>query len=743
MTYLYDPDVVLEHARSLLADAEQSAVVSIHETFLEAVLQELVAARERDVLVVLLLYDCHTVVDPVLDFESVATIARQTDRSVPMYCVVDDLHGLYADPLLLVENDPDHRAFLRLLRAAHAGSDLRVADVRPLLSRLGADVPVEHDVKRLGAVDHSAAVWLTEFSGDLEERTFADALSRFERWVGRDLDALRDELGRLGLLAKRVTEDAVSRLAFYLDAYEVPVDRENEGVLLADAKAAATVDRPAVFHLGMDEGWTHSSPRRPWVDRDAEYTRNLQGFERLLQNGVVQYYLVEDERGGRGVTPCLYFEELLEEPYERFSDLPSAAQARSFQATGDGFDREPLAVAPERVDTISQSGINRLVNCPRDHLFGRLVESPDRDYFAVGNLLHDFAEVYVNHPDAVDEAVLEEVVDLMLETTRPFDRDVDAAPNRTRYRVALETVVEFLDEHPPEGAGFLAGSRGWWSNDVADHLGLDVDAPHTEWWFDDADLGLKGKIDLVHSPAELIDYKSGRSQDSAAQVVGKSALDPPHDTPDFQALAYLAYLRSLNPGETLRFTFFHVLATLDDVVAGEAELGDCLTTLTYHPEPFEAHVAREAVFEELREEGPGDCRKTLDRLGYGDYADVLAAHDFPDGRTKDELLDSALGEALHRRARDVVGEYAYVKNGVAQALSRLAGVRDANYFEDDVDAFEGFVAERLEDLNRYRAGDERFPVAGLGGEPNWRRVDHRDMILEGEVRTGGDDGGEP
>ena len=110
VTYLYDPDVVLEHARSLLADAEQSAVVSIHEAFLEAVLQELVAARERDVLVVLLLYDCHTVVDPVLDFEPVATIARQTDRSVPMYCVVDDLHGLYADPLLLVENDPDHRA---------------------------------------------------------------------------------------------------------------------------------------------------------------------------------------------------------------------------------------------------------------------------------------------------------------------------------------------------------------------------------------------------------------------------------------------------------------------------------------------------------------------------------------------------------------------------------------------------------------------------------------------------------
>jgi len=133
----------------------------------------------------------------------------------------------------------------------------------------------------------------------------------------------RGTLERLGIQDDIVTEQAVDRLEFYLQSYEVPIDRENDGVLLADAKSAAYVGRPVVFYLGLDEDWTHSSPRRPWVDRDQEYERNIRQFQLLLQNGVDQYYLVQDTAGGTPVTPCLYFEEILDEEFERFSDLDS------------------------------------------------------------------------------------------------------------------------------------------------------------------------------------------------------------------------------------------------------------------------------------------------------------------------------------------------------------------------------------------------------------------------------------
>jgi hypothetical protein len=217
-------------------------------------------------------------------------------------------------------------------------------------------------------------------------------------------------------------------------------------------------------------------------------------------------------------------------------------------------------------------------------------------------------------------------------------------------------------------------------------------------------------------------------------VVGQSALDPPHDTPNFQALLYLAYLRELNPDEALSFTFFHFLETLDDAVAGEGDLNECLTTVNYLPEPFEAYVVREEVFEELREDGSGDCRKTLEPVDYGTYAEVLTEHPFPEGRTKAEVMDSELGQALHHRLAAAVGDYAYVENGCGQALRHLAHVRDSSYFVEDLDVFESFVVARLDEVNRYRSGEARVPVTGLGGEPNYRPVDHRDMLLEGEAR---------
>jgi len=160
-------------------------------------------------------------------------------------------------------DNSSHRAFLQLLRHAHAGRDTRVGDVRPLLVQLGLVVDIEHDEKRLRDLDVPEIEWLLEFSADIEAHTLASALDKFETVTGSSLDAFREELERLGIQDDIVTEQAVDRLEFYLQSYEVPIDRENDGVLLADAKSAAYVGRPVVFYLGLDEDWTHSSPRRP------------------------------------------------------------------------------------------------------------------------------------------------------------------------------------------------------------------------------------------------------------------------------------------------------------------------------------------------------------------------------------------------------------------------------------------------------------------------------------------------
>jgi hypothetical protein len=630
-------------------------------------------------------------------------------------------------------DDARHRAFLQLLRSAHAGRDTRVGDVRPLLTQLGMPVDIEHDEKRLYDLDRPEVDWLLEFRDEIRSRTFEEAVDEYEAVTDASIDAFRAELATLGLLDAAVTEPAVDRLEFYLQSYEVPVDRENEGVLLADAKSAAHVDRAVVFYLGLDEGWTQSSPRRPWVDREQEFERNIRQFQRLLQNGVDQYYLVQDTAGGTPVTPCLYFEELFDEEFDRFSDLDSLQHSRASRTTRDGFETEPLDVSPEEVTAFSQSSLNTYVNSPRDYFFSRLVDNPDKDHFREGNLFHDFAEFYVSHPDTITTDTLDEVAAVILDEVDPFLRGVDREVRLTKYRVGLQTIVEFLDANPPKGDGLSTPDSGWGENFFAEYYDRPIDASHTERWFENPDLGLKGKIDLVHSPTRLLDYKSG-SKRSSYSIVKHSALDPPSDKPNFQALLYLAHQRTEHPDEELQFTFFYFLETLDDVVTGDGSLEDCLTTVTYYPVTYEGYIARRDTFTELQEDAANDCNKTFSKVAYEEYQDFLDVHEFPKTRDKDELMESTFARLLTEQMKESVGDYKYVKKGCKQALRHLLRIRDQNYFTGDVDAFEQFVRDRLSELNDRRAGDERFPVQGLGGAPNYRYVDNRDCILEGGSR---------
>ncbi|MFB6235771.1 MAG: PD-(D/E)XK nuclease family protein [Halopenitus sp.] len=676
-----------------------------------------------------------TVVDAVTE-ENADDVAVVLDRGSEFSALVEsaleaESIPFYGGPGFI--DDPDHRAFVQLLRAAHGGTDTRVGEIRPILTRLGVSVAVDHDEKRLYEIENDSLDWVVAFCERIGDRTFGEALSAFEEQAGCQLGAFRDELETLWIADALATEQAVDELVFYLQSYEVPVDRENVGVLLADAKSAAFVDRPLVFYLGLDEDWTHSAPRRPWVDQDAQYTRNVQQFQLLLQSGAKQYYLVQDSKGGSPVTPCLYFEELLDEEFERFSDLESHPHARRFDRGGDGdaFETEPVDATPTEVSTVSQSSLGTYVNSPRDHFFGRLVDSPDKDYFREGNLFHDFAEFYVTHPDFVDDRIIDDVVEHILEETRPFVRSVDEATRRTKYRAGLETIVAYFEENAPVDGEFLTATSGWGRNVFAERFDRPVDSPVTERWFENEALGLKGKIDLIHSPSRLIDYKSGRRK-SAARIVKNSALDPPSDSPNFQALLYLTHWRSQYPDRELEFTFFHFLETLDDVVAGEADLDDTLTTVSYFPVPFKKHARSKVFFDELVEDGANDCRKTLSKVEYEDYAAVFDEATLPETTDSDELINSPFGETLRTRMKEHVGDYKYVESGCKQAMRQLTRVRGRTFFEDDLDGFEAFVDERLEELNRRRAGEERFPVEGLVGEPNYRYVDNRDLLLEGD-----------
>ncbi|WP_070365958.1 PD-(D/E)XK nuclease family protein [Halodesulfurarchaeum formicicum] len=627
-------------------------------------------------------------------------------------------------------DDPLHRTFLRLLRLAHRGSDTTVGDVTPICTQLGIDVPIEHAEKRLSEVDHPGLDWCATVTDGPAAESFDTALQAVERQADRELDALRTELETLGLLEAQPTEERVQDLAYYLQTYDVPIDRENEGVLLADATSAGYVDRPVVFFLGMDEGWTHSAPNRPWVDAEAQYERYSRQFQLLVQSGSEQYYLVQDTAGGEPVTPPLYLDELLAEEFERFSDLDSVTHSRMEPTTGTGFDRTPVDVDPTTIETISQSSLNSYVNSPRDYLFSRVLDTPEKDHFREGNLFHDFAEFYVNHPERIGTAEIEELVDVMIDTVRPFFSDSEEPLRRSEYEIGLETIVEYLDEYGPEDHEFLTPASGWGSNVFAEYFDEPVDSPLTERWFEALDIGVKGKIDLVRDPTHLVDYKSG-SKKSAYQVKKRAQTDPPADTSNFQAALYLAYVRSQQPDERIQFTFVHFLETLAAAVTGEPTLDDAMTTITYYPQTFDEFVGSREAYDTLLD-GYNDCVETFSALGYEPYREILSELSVPETTAKDELRASEFAETFTAAVDAGTSDDVDAEKGADQAIRALNGIRRRAFFEEDLDAVEAFVRERIEEINDYRAGSGRFPIDGPGGEPNYRRIEHRDLLLEGD-----------
>ena len=620
--------------------------------------------------------------------------------------------------------DDDHiRTFLRLLRTAHAASGVRVADVRSILTRLGMTLHVTHDEKRLAELDHPDIAPMQRFCDTVGERTFGETLTTFEEWCDVSLDAFHKELSRLGVCDERVTAASLDDLGFYLDSFDVPVDRDDEGVLLADATAAAYVDRPVVFYLGMDVDWTHRVLDRPWIDAEAKDRQYLRQFQLLLQNGIDQYFLVQETSAGKEVTPCLYFHDLLDEEFDTFGDLPNTPHARQVRYDDPGFEKGSVAADPTIIETVSQSSLSTFVNCPRDYFFDRIVDNPDRDYFRKGNLYHDFAEFCVNHPKVIETTDHETLVDVLLKEMRPYVDDIELETLTTEFEVGIEIIRDFLAENPPTERDYEDYDRLYPDNFFADHFDRPIESPVTERWFENPDLGGKGKVDLIHSPTRLLDYKSG-SRTSASKVVSQSNIEKINDKPNFQALLYLAHHRRVQRDERLEFVFFHFLDLLDDAVTGEPDPEDTLVRVNYHPVPFEEYAGRREAFNALCEgvAESNNRRKTLERMGHDTYAAFFDRHAFPDTADGDELLDSEFATRFTDHAIAEVGDYKYVDRGADKALKKLCRIRSRNYFADDVDTFEEFLDDQLDSINDCHRS--HFPV----GDPNFDRVTHRDLI---------------
>lgn len=625
-----------------------------------------------------------------------------------------------------LSEDEDLRTFLSLMRTGLSSKRVRVSDIRPVLQELNVPVPSTDSEKFIEDLEEGRLQEFRDVFTMMQHLPFEEVVRKYEEFTGRNLGPVKSILDELDIQDEMVSEGRINQIEYYLDSFAPSEEIEEDGVLFADPKKVSRVDRPVVFFVGMDADWRQEPESSEWVDQDKREEENLKDFTSLLQSGR-PVFMVQDKEMNEDIKPCFYLNEIIDEEFVNFRQLPHKRVRPEEIETGTGFERKGLDIEQEKVKVLSQSSLNNFAMSPRYYYISELVSDPDEEALEKGNLFHDYAEFYVNYPEFMDEKSDEEVIDFMMQRIRPFADDLDLEKLETEFKVGLKNIRNFVKSREvsrEEMEGYEKKDRD--ENVFAEEYDRPVRSQITELWFEDEGLGGKGKIDFLQDSQNLVDYKSGRRK-SEKKIVKQSkvALHGDEQYPNFQAPMYLAYHRKKAPGKKLNFTFFHFLDNLGDDVTGEASNEDNIVTVTYYPQEFGEKAGSNEAFELMIKDvaKSNDRRKTLEKLGCHQFRKFMEENEVPKTHDKDEILATQFAEDFKSFAKKEVGDYKYVRNGVESALKKLVEFHSKNYFRDDIDLFEEFLEEKLEELNEYRG--LRFPLDAKADD-----IPDRDLIMK-------------
>ncbi|QGA80495.1 PD-(D/E)XK nuclease family protein [Candidatus Nanohalobium constans] len=617
------------------------------------------------------------------------------------------------------QEDEDVRTFLSLLSTGLTKGTVRVQDVRPIIHQLDIRIPARYNNRKLD--DLSEAEDFKDLLNAVQYLDFKDAVERYHELTERETKVPK-VLEELELMDEQVSQENLNSIRYYLDSFEVEAEERNEGVLLADPTKVSQINREIVFHVGMDTDWMREVEDKDWIEKEEQEQKNLKDFKSLIQSGK-SYFLVQDQELNEEIMPCFYFNELIDEEFSSFSELPHTKVQAEKSPEKHGFETQNYSTDSEKIEAISQSGLNSFVQSPRLYFMDQLVSDADQEKFRKGNLFHMYAEYHASNPEIAKDIEQDEIVSLMMEEIDEFADELDLEDLETEFRIGLENIRSYLKNQDLKELELDEYTETEDENIFVKEFPGGNDGLETEAYFKDKELGAKGKVDLILDKNHLVDFKSGRKY-TVQKVLKKShpELYEGEKFPDFQPLLYITFHRQHVEGK-IHFTFLHFLNELGNSVNGED--AQTKTTITYHPENFQEKKASMEVFEYMIRDvaKSNDRRKTLEKLGYQQYSNFMEGRNLPEPFNKDKLLKSEFAAEFEEFAKQEVGDYKYVEKGVKKALKKLVDFRMENYFKEDADQMEDFVQEKLEEINEYM--DSRFPV-----DANPDELHDRDLILK-------------
>lgn len=459
---------------------------------------------------------------------------------------------------------------------------------------------------------------------------------------------------------------------------------ETTGVLLADCTKSVYVDRPVVIYLGMGQDWDVRVVGKRYLDPEDENDRNAARLEALLQQGERRVYMVNTTKNGKEAHPALTFSSIerdddgKKKPCPGFADICSKVTVGRWKVPQDS---ETIALGQTDVDSdkefdapFSKTTYNAFRYCPRKYMFASVLRDSDKTYTVFGNLIHEFAELYACHPDAVRQTGEGRIVDMISERYAGLSSPSMEPLDRDRITLAVRNVMSYMDRNSIMMTDLVDSNSSRKSpNGLMTELGLDACSPSCEHDHRGSAHPLHGIFDL-YNDGVVVDYKSGRMK--GASDIAK-AMSGDSDEPEFQPLMYLA-LSLQEPDSKGRFDQFYVMGNdVDSLRDGYDIMSNVVTVRVSDSDLMSAAMGSADYMETLRQNVRSEYQDKLE-----DIMEALRTCGVPDPekwREDESVVGSAISaiggkdnKTVRTNMGRAIGKIAdTLKGGIARGRSEI------------------------------------------------------------------------
>lgn len=558
---------------------------------------------------------------------------------------------------------------------------------------------------------------------DSENFTFGNFTNEIiKKFACEELNEFNILIDKLNFSDENITEENLIELKYILENFDIELAGKRNGVLFADAKNSAFINRDIIFYLGLDESWSISTNEKQYLDKEKEDRINLEKFEVLLQQGSERLYFTQEIKDNKEVLPAPYFSIIENRTITDFKDkIFNYVFIAGENIIPEIFDNiTSIQQTSEEVMSIAPTPLKKFVLCPAKFFYESLTPQKDAPHFLKGHLVHDFAEMYFHHPEFCKEN-FSRIMDYVLKKYSSMIMKSEADIERTNFKIALDNIMSFLEGNPVE-KNKLDEPVLPVKNDMMLYFKKEKIYENTEKDLP-KDFILKGRADL-RDTRTLVDYKSGSSRYKLKDLPKLTNInyifEKEEDDFDFQAISYLTALKNENPNEEkLKFLYNYVLANRKNLLDERLRAEDNLTELTYIDINFLDYLKSEECYSYVQENIKTELRRYIDYLKYDGYKDVFQDEDLNEiiYYNKESMVNTISSKFIkaHQRAGLTFKNFnKKIIKTYQEDLFKLSGIfydikNNKGYiFKDDVEKFIKFVEIKLSELNTYRKNN--FPA---------------------------------